>query len=119
MRKTGTTQERKYTMNFDFVESGMPFKGNVKDPDKAAKLEILKKAAGDLSASSFVSSYTIMEGPENRNAQIKLSFPDVITFNGERKDKLPAILNLADNYTIIKTNNGFCITVTVLDLWKE
>ena len=106
-------------MTYNFMDNGKPFEGNVKDQDKAAKLEILKKAAGELSASSFVSSYTIMEGPESPNAQIKLNFPDVITFNGERKDKLPAILNLADNYTIIKTNNGFCITVTVLDLWKE
>lgn len=103
----------------EFNQSGKVFSGNTMDPDKSAKLQLLKRAVSALSESAFVKEYTIMEGPENRNAQILISFPDVITFNGERKDKLPAILNLADNYTFIKTPNGFRLTVTILDLWKE
>lgn len=106
-------------MNHDFTTSGKSFVGSVKDPDQQAKMELLKKAVADLSESSFVKEYTVVDGPENRNAQILITFPDVITFNGERKGKLPAILNLADNYTFIKMPTGFRLTVTILDLWKE
>lgn len=106
-------------MNHDFTTSGKSFVGSVKDPDRQAKMELLKKAVADLSESSFVKEYTVVDGPENRNAQILITFPDVITFNGDRKDKLPAILNLADNYTFIKLPNGFRLTVTILELWRD
>lgn len=106
-------------MNYDFTKSGKPFRGREKDLDKQAKMDLLKKAVEDLSKSAFVKEYTITDGPENRNAQILITFPDVITFNGERKGKLPAILNLADNYTFVKLPTGFRLTVTILDLWKE
>lgn len=106
-------------MIFDVSTNGKSFYGQNMDPDKKAKMELLKKAVADLAKSSFVKEYTVQEGPENRNAQILITFPDVITFNGERKDKLPAILNLADTYTFIRIPNGFRLTVTILDLWKE
>lgn len=103
----------------ELSEQGIPFHGKTTDPDKTAKFEILKRAAADLAESPFVEKVTVDAASTHRNAQVLIDLPAAATFRSDRKDKLPAILNLADTYTIIKTASGVRVTATILDLWKE
>lgn len=98
---------------------GTPFHGTEVNEDAKAKLRVIQRAVYELKASAFLKSADVQADPGSPNAQIILEFPSVITFSGERKGLLPSILNLADNYTIIKTDGGIYVTVTVLNYWKE
>ena len=100
-------------------KDGTPFHGTEINEDAKAKLQVIQKAVAQLKEPAFLKSAEIQADASSPNAQIILEFPSVITFSGERKGLLPSILNLADNYTIIKTDGGIRITVTVLRYWKE
>lgn len=103
----------------ELSEQGIPFHGTSMDADKAAKFEILKHAAAELADSPFVEKVTVSGTNNSRNAQVLIDLSAATVFRGDRKNKLPALLNLADTYTIIKTDAGVRITASILDLWKE
>lgn len=98
---------------------GTPFRGKRIDPDAKAKLTVIRRALEGLKDSAFFDSAQILDSPETPDAQVILDFPSVITFSGAKKNFLPAILNAADAYTVIRTDAGFRVTATVLGYWKE
>lgn len=103
------------TRNMD----GTFFHGKTIDEDAAAKMQVLKKALDSLRSSSFLKEYEIQDAPNNPTAQIILTFPSVITFRGDMKGFLPSMLNLADNYVIMTSENQIRVTLMITDYWKE
>lgn len=100
--------------------TGAPFQGRELNPVQSAKFEVLKQAAAELAESPFVEKITVSCSPELRHGHVFIDLPAAVVFRADRKDKLPAILNLADTYTIVtQSDGGIRITVTVLDLWRE
>lgn len=96
-----------------------PFSGKTPDPDAAAKLDIIRRSLKALEGDPFLDGAKIADDPSSPNAQVILDFPTVITFSGAKKSFLPAILNAADAYTVIRTEAGFRVVATILNYWKE
>ena len=95
------------------------FQGKTIDADAAAKMQVLKKALDSLRASSFLKEYEVQDAPNNPTTQIILTFPAVITFRGDMKGLLPSMLNLADSYVIMTSENQIRVTLMITDYWKE
>ncbi|WP_298024634.1 hypothetical protein [uncultured Dysosmobacter sp.] len=104
----------------ELSEKGVAFQGKSMDPDQSAKFEVLKQAAGKLAESPFVERVTVSGDSGQRNGHIQIDLPAAATFRADRKETLPAILNLADTYTFVTRNDGgIRVTATILDLWRE
>jgi hypothetical protein len=104
------------------TKKGTLFKGAVQDEAKAAKFETLKRLACELKAGGGFIKNVSAEKNDGSAPHIHafVDFPSTVLFREERKGAVPALMNLADSWTLtVRDEGGIRLTLTVLDLWKE